>query len=413
MREKSQKFIRVNKHSFFAFILAGVTIWLPLKNSWAQEFNVPTNPLKGRFVLEQKGCITCHAVKGDGGDIGPDLGQNKFYGSFLQLAGIMLNHAPEMLSRMRQLDLSYPEFTKTEMMELIAYLYYMRYLGEPGDLYRGKILVKEKNCLACHSIADKGGNLAPAFDKLGKYVSPLYMAQALWNHGPEMEKQIQQMGLKRPKFEKNEIVDLSAYIRKASQSPKIEQVYMSPGNPRKGKTIFKQKGCLDCHTMQGEGNDLGPDLTELDWNISVTEIAGLMWNHGSEMSAIMEEQQLEWPSFTGKEMADLIAYLYFLKFTDQPGDNEKGRNVFTEKGCVNCHGEDALGGEFAPDLSTSKSVVSPIDMAQIMWNHAPVMEERIAEKVMEWPEFSGSEMRDIYAFISSLTSVKKAAKDQR
>ena len=55
------------------------------------------------------------------------------------------------------------------------------------------ILSKAKNCLACHSISGKGGKQAPAFDELGKYISPLFMAQALWNHGPEMEKQIRKM----------------------------------------------------------------------------------------------------------------------------------------------------------------------------------------------------------------------------
>lgn len=388
------------------FVLFAFTL-LPLRKN-AQELTIPENPLKGRFVFEQKGCSTCHSIKGEGGDIGPDLGQKKFYGSFLQLAGIMWNHAPEMLRLMRELDLPYPEFSRTEMVELIAYLYYLRYLGEPGNLYRGKILVQKKSCLICHSIGGKGGKLGPAFDKLAKYISPLYMAQALWNHGPEMEKQIKKMGLKRPKFEKGEIVDLSAYIREASKGTVQEQVYMSPGNPKRGGIVFKEKGCLDCHAVNGEGKDIGPDLGELEWDYSVTEIAGLMWNHGSEMAMFMEEQKISWPKFSGKEMADLIAYLYFLRFADKPGDSIEGKKVFAEKGCVNCHGADAKGSEYAPDLSKSKGILSAINMAQIMWNHAPAMEERITEKFMRWPEFSGKEMRNLYAYLRVLLKNKSA-----
>jgi hypothetical protein len=41
-------------------------------------------------------------------------------------------------------------------------------------------------------------------------------------------------------------------------------------------------------------------------------------------------------------------------------------------------------------------------MAQIMWNHAPVMEEKILEKVMTWPKFTGKEMRDLYAYLCFL-----------
>lgn len=370
--------------------------------SGAQELTIPKNPLKGRFVFEQKGCITCHSIEGESGKIGPDLATNKYYGSFLELASIMWNHAPDMLRRMRELELPYPEFTRTEMAELIAYLYYLRYLGEPGDLYRGKMLVKEKQCLLCHSIAGKGGDRAPAFDKLAKYISPLYMARALWNHGPEMEKQIKKMGLERPMFEKGDIVDLSAYIREASKGTEREQVFSSPGNPQRGRLVFGEKGCLNCHAVNGDGKDIGPNLKELEWDFSVTEIAGLMWNHGSEMWELMQEQEMSWPRFAGNEMADIIAYLYFLKFTDDPGDPDEGQKVFTEKACGHCHGADARGGEYAPDLSESKGLVSAIDLVQIIWNHAPVMEEKITEKVIRWPEFSGEEMRNVHAFLQHL-----------
>ncbi len=393
------------RYSLFLSLVFLTFSLLPLGGE-AQELTLPKNPLKGRFVFEQKGCINCHSIEGESGKIGPDLGENKYYGSFLELAGIMWNHAPDMLRRMRELELPYPEFSRTEMAELIAYLYYLRYLGEPGDLYRGKMLVKEKRCLTCHSISGKGGSVAPAFDKLAKYISPLYLAQALWNHGPEMEKQIKKMGLERPKFERGDIVDLSAYIREASKGIEREQVYMSPGNPQRGRVVLKEKGCLNCHAVNGEGQDIGPDLGDLDWDYSVTEIAGLMWNHGSEMAELMKEQKISWPKFSGNEMADLIAYLYFLKFAGKTGDPREGQKVFAQKGCVHCHGADAKGGEFAPDLTKSKGLVSAIDMVQIIWNHAPVMEEKIAEKVIRWPEFSGKEMRDLYAYLHDLLKSK-------
>src|SRR3990172_454176 len=298
MKHEAQKFSVYQMKSLINVMLGCIIFLLTIQKGLAQELIVPENPLKGRFVFEQKGCINCHAIKGEGGDVGPDLGQKKFYGSFLQLAGIMLNHAPEMLQRMNELDLTYPEFNRLEMMDLIAYLYYLRYLGEPGNLYRGKILVKQKNCLACHSISGKGGKQAPAFDELGKYISPLFMAQALWNHGPEMEKQIRKLGLERPKFEKSEIVDLSAYIREASKGSSTERVFMAPGNPKQGEKVFKDKGCMDCHALSKGGKVQAPDLADREWNYSVTEIAGLMWNHGSEMAALMEEQKIEWPHFS-------------------------------------------------------------------------------------------------------------------
>jgi cytochrome c551/c552 len=357
---------------------------------------MPDNPLKGRYIFEQKGCIGCHSISGDGGETASDLGKKKFYGTFLELASIMWNHVPDMLRQMRELNLPFPEFSRTEMGELTSYLYYLRYLGEPGNLYRGKILVKEKGCLTCHSIGDNGKDLAPAFDKLSKYISPLYLAQALWNHGPEMETKLSEAGLSRPKFEKGEIVDLSAYIRAASKGTDREQIYMSPGNPQHGKQVYKDKGCFDCHAINGKGSDSGPDLSSLEWGYSITEIAGLMWNHGSVMGELMKERNLTWPKFNGQEMADLIAFLYFLKFADKPGDPDTGEKLFAQKGCGNCHGKNT---DNVPDLSTSEALSSTIDIAQIMWNHAPVMEERILEKDMHWPQFTGTELSHLYAYL--------------
>ncbi len=41
-------------------------------------------------------------------------------------------------------------------------------------------------------------------------------------------------------------------------------------------------------------------------------------------------------------------------------------------------------------------------MAQIMWNHAPEMEERISEIDLTWPDLSAAEMIDLYAFLRTL-----------
>lgn len=382
------------------FLISVLVFSLPLGG---QEMPLPENPLEGRFIFEQKGCINCHAIQGAGGSIGPDLAKRKFYGSFLQLASVMWNHSPEMLRRMRELDLPFPEFSRTEMRELIAYLYYLRFLGEPGNLYRGRILVNEKGCLNCHSIGGKGERLAPPFDQLARYISPLYMAQALWNHGPAMDQEIRKRGLSRPTFERGEIVDLSAYIRSASRGVQRDQFYMSPGNPRRGAQVIHRKGCLDCHSPDSSSPGVGPDFQSLEWDYSVTEIAGLMWNHGSEMGRLMLERNMEWPRFSGTEMADLISYLYFLHFEDPPGDPASGYATFSKKGCKNCHRQKDEDAGAGPNLADIEFPPSAADMARVMWNHAPVMEEKAAEKIINWPNLTGQEMTDLFAYLQSRT----------
>jgi cytochrome c551/c552 len=387
--------------SALAWVLSVALAILVLYPLWlkAQHLTVPENPLQGRFVFEQKGCINCHAIQGDGGKAGPDLGRKKFYGSFLELASLMWNHIPEMLRLMRELGLPYPEFSQTELTELVTYLYYLRYLDEPGNLHRGKVLVEQKGCLDCHSMAGRGGRSAPDFAELASYVSSLYMAQALWNHSPEMTRELSQQGLQRPLFERGEMAHLSAYIRSAGRSAVRERAYMFPGNPKRGEQVIRQKGCLDCHSVVGAGTGIGPDLRDLEWALSVSEIAALMWNHGSSMERLMSERKIRWPRFDGREMADLISYLYFLGFQDRLGDPEAGQRLFQEKKCAQCHTPDARGIGEAPDLSGIKALSSPVAMARIMWNHAPAMEEKVIEKSIEWPKMTGQQMRDLHAYL--------------
>ncbi|HKJ68225.1 MAG TPA: c-type cytochrome, partial [bacterium] len=154
-----------------------------------------------------------------------------------------------------------------------------------------------------------------------------------------------------------------------------------------------------CHAINGKGKQIGPDLQELEWGYSVTEIAGLMWNHGGVMREYMKTRQLRWPEFTGKEMADLIAYLYFFRFADETGNPQQGKLLYSQKQCAQCHENNTNGTRFAPDLSGSSALSSSINFAQIMWNHAPAMEEKMSERVVVWPEFTGKEMRDLYIYL--------------
>ncbi len=375
-----------------SFVLAG--------DEWV---GLPENPLEGWSVFQQKGCVKCHAIHGHGGKFGPDLGEKQFYGSFLQLAGVMWNHSPQMSGRMREIRVSRPTFTQEEMGSLIGYLYYVRYLGEPGDPEEGETLFSQKGCIKCHSIGGKGGNIGPRLDAMKLYGSPLYMAQAMWNHGPEMDVKMKTLGIRRPRFEGREIVDLIAYIQRASDGTSTEKVYMFPGNPTDGEKLFTSKGCINCHAVRGKNGTTGPDLGKAELYRSVTEIAGIMWNHGPDMWLEMKRRGIARPNFDGEEMADIIAYLYFLKFVDEPGDPAQGEKIFSEKGCITCHSVNGKGGEIGPDLATSRGLSSSIEMTQVMWNHAPIMEKKMKDSRLPWPEFEGNDMPNLFAYLRSIS----------
>ena len=365
----------------------------------AQDLKLPSNPLDGRIVFEDKGCIYCHSLSGYGGDIGPDLARKKYYGSFLELASIMWTHIPEMDRKFRELKFERPQFNEKEMLDLIYFIFYLRYLGEPGSVSSGKKLLTSKGCLNCHQVSGIGNRVAPDFARLQKYASPLYMAQAMWNHGPSMQEKMKELKILYPSLTGENIADITAYIRQATLNE--TEIKMSPGNPSKGKFVFNKKGCFNCHQSNGDDRTFGPNLTNLKLNESVTEIAAKMWNHSPSMIEYMKEESVEYPQFDGNEMADLIAYLYFGGFEDPPGNPVEGELIYADKGCANCHEEGDQG--IAPDLSNTKTFSSRIKILQRMWNHASRMEDLLLIQNNEWPELTTKEMQDLFAYISSLS----------
>ena len=373
----------------------------------AQDKSSPQNPWQGREVFQTKGCVKCHAVYGEGGKIGPDLGQRKFYGSYLQLAGILWNHFPRMYEAMQKEHVPWLKLSNQEMSELIAYLFYIRYLGEPGNEYRGRKLLKTKSCVKCHKFGGVGGDLGPDICKSKEYMSPLQLAEGLWNHGPQLMQLFEEKKIKRPEFAGNEMIDLAVAIRSYMSPTKVPVAAFSLGDATRGEKLIVNKGCKNCHSIRGVGGNIGPDFVDLDLNCSVTEIAGRMWNHGPKMWAAMQEKGITVPTFAKGEMADVIAYIYGLKLADVRGDANKGQEVLDKKQCLSCHSLKGKGAGISPDLATSAGLSTPLEMVTTMWNHAPGMREKIGEKQLPWPKFVGDEMAHLYAYLHSIRQVSQ------
>ncbi len=374
-------------------------VWIVVGTASAQDLDLPADPLEGRIVFEEKKCVTCHAVGGYGGMAGPDLSKDQYFGSGLELASIIWNHAPQMNRKFRQLRMDRPKLTEKEMRDLLGFLYYLRYLGEPGSVANGKHLVESKGCTTCHSVGGVGGTEAPDFKSIPRYSAPLYMVQAMWNHSPAMRAAMKKNNMKMPSMSGQDIVDIASYLKQVSDAP--VEARLSPGNPRRGRELFEDKGCSGCHVGEGKQKRIEPGLLTINLKGGVTEVASTMWNHSQMMMDKMENESIDWPRFEGNEMADIIAYIYFLGFEDKPGDAVKGRRIFESKGCVSCHAQG--GGGKALDLGTIKGFDSPIRMIQLMWNHADEMEDLLISQNKRWPELSRADMRDLYTFLRSVT----------
>jgi len=306
-----------------------------------------------------------------------------------------------MLTKMQETDTPIPTLTPDEMEHLLAYLSFLTYFDEPGDFSRGEELFTRKGCILCHSVGGEGGNVGPSLDKFAGKMSPVYLAQAIWNHGPAMTEKMKEKGIYRPTYEKGEMADLLAFIRGSALSDVRERVFAPPGNADAGKALFTSKGCIRCHSIYGRGGTVGPDLGKIGLSRSVTEVAGLMWNHAEKMWGKMKELDIPIPKFEENEMADIFAYLYQVGYLGERGDASKGKILFSQKKCKVCHSVNGVGGDVGPDLAKSPATASPTALASAMWNHSATMNEAMRSRGIAWPTFQGNEISDIIAYLRS------------
>lgn len=337
--------------------------------------------------------------------MGPDLtkkGQNR---SVTQLAGAMWNHFPQMYEKMKQMGISFPQFTSDEMAELVAYIYFVGYFDAPvaaADKLKGKALLRERGCTECHSPEGEGETVPGKLIRLRRIASPIVLAQIMWNHSPKMSKRTKGKGISWSQLDGSEISDLMAYFSETSGAGRGDVVYSPLGNPTRGRRLFEEKKCIHCHAVFGKGGNAGPSLTAKPYNRTVIQLPGIMWNHALIVFEKMEREGVQKPRIAAGEMADVVAYLFFLGYFDQPGNLIKGKELFANIGCVTCHTVRGEGGKVGPDLtkySSGKEPLQPVLIIQSMWSHAPLMAKAMEEKQITWPQFKNQDVDDLMAYI--------------
>jgi cytochrome c2 len=385
-------------------LVIAVAVFLLIGSSVLAQTPLPDDPPKGARHFVNKGCVKCHALKGEGGKTGPDLGKVDLGDTQLDLVAKLWNHIPSMAAGIERAKILKPNLTGEELGSIAAYLYFLKYFDEPGDATKGKFIFNEKGCIACHPLSGKGKSGESGLDGFPQNISPVFLSMEIWNHGPQMIANMVKLGIKWPEFKETEMVDLLEYIKANAKGPK-EVAYITPGNPKEGRKTFLSKGCGECHPVQGEKPPVsGIDLSKRSkaYYRSLTRVTSTMWNKGPTVLAKMSQTKTGIPKFTPKEMADLVSYLYFLTFIDETGNPVNGRKTFSDLGCVKCHGLDGKRGEVMHiDLSKYQKTANPMEVAAGIWNHSMEIHRAIKEKGMPWPRFKKGEMADLLEYVRS------------
>jgi mono/diheme cytochrome c family protein len=373
----------------------------------AQPLFSPTqDPIVGSRIFGSKGCAKCHAIDGVGGKVGPDLGRVSSSRSFYDLAAAMWNHHPQMAQQMEKLGVSRPQLNSVETGDLIAFLYTVNYFDRPGDAKAGRQVFVKKQCVLCHQAGGMGGVVGPSLDRLAQHDSPIFVAAAMWNHGPSMAEAMRTRGIQRPNFSGSELRNLVAYLNSVDGGPGADPIYLLPGRPDRGQALFVRQRCSECHGVKGRGGKVGGDLAERRVQLGLVEFAAAMWNKAPSMLKEMKEKNIPVPQIRAEEMADIVAYLYSVQYFARPGDPGRGERLMRAKGCLGCHSMDGKGGGVAPDFKKITGLDQPTTIVSAMWNHASAMEQKMAQMSLKWPVLKGDEMADIAAFMQMMARTR-------
>ncbi len=209
----------------------------------------PGNPRRGEALFSSKHCVECHAVRGHGGTVGPDLAR-ELRGTLMQIAGAMWNHGPRMWSRMAERGLAVPSLSTEEMSDLVSYLYFFQFLDAPGNARRGAAVLREKRCGSCHGPAG-ASPAAPPFAAIAEQLrTPLAVITAMWNHAGRMTEVMAAENVAWPMLKGGEIADLVAYVLATPDGAGRTAGAPRPGSPGAAERSAERKSTL----VKGKGN---------------------------------------------------------------------------------------------------------------------------------------------------------------
>lgn len=376
-------------------VFAGITTITMWQLASAFQIKIlPGSAARGAQLLSDKGCTDCHSMDGNGGNGAPDLSRPLEHAATPEsLAATMWNHATRMWTSPATPGQWSTRFSSAESADLFAYLYSALFFAPPANANRGKIFF-ESNCKACHS---GGPGAGPPIAEWPSAADPVVWAGNMWNHSAQMSRATVRKGVQRPVLTGQNVADLLMYLRLIS-AVRSNPAQFGIGEPEQGLPVF-ERVCESCHSF-GPGTRNKIDLLAHQAPATIAGYIAEMWNHAPRMAANDAQSGRRLPKLEPGEMPNLVAFLFAQSYFFERGDSLHGSFVFQSKGCADCH-EQRRKETGAPDLSRTFEAYSPITMNAAIWNHGPEMFQTMKQNQTAWPQFKGSEMADLIAYLNS------------
>ncbi len=287
--------------------------------------------------VEKYGCTPCHGGQGVALTVKAAHGQVEFWPDPLLVGGAR----ERLCGKCHQEGVDFPE---------------------APTLSDGRKLLETSGCLGCHHVEGyaKVPNIGPPLNHIAAKVKPSWLLQWILNPKNYLPK------TKMPNFRLSdeEARAVRAYLLGTSQSKpgpaRIAKRTLDKRLTQEGETLFRVSRCISCHSVDGVGGTIAPDLgkvaakVRLDW----------LFDWIKNPRAYQPNTKMPRYRFNDREILLIITYLSSLAEVETDDDQEtpsfspdevkRGEKLVIEYGCLGCHdpvGQEAAGGKVGADLT--------------------------------------------------------------
>ena len=145
------------------------------------------------------------------------------------------------------------------------------------------------------------------------------------------------------------LIGLGALMWAGLRSPMINPIVAKNPLVEQGLRLYRDLKCSYCHSINGEGGHVGPDLAKLG---QVHDDAWLT-KHFRDPQALYPTSQMPKLNLLDEEITALVAYIQSMNVVEK--FSGQAPKLF-EQNCSVCHKLGTEGGEVGPDLTTIGSL---------------------------------------------------------
>lgn len=396
---------------------------------------------RGKKIFSESRCVSCHMVEGRGGSIGPELSK------------ISSKMNPQWLFRwIKDPQKVWPDtkmsdfsFEDRDVEDLVAFLVEeyidldMEEASIPeqikkvntADYRRGKELILKYGCIGCHDISgeeDRGetgleltaiSDIHPSkidFGTLNVILKDFTIPNWLYNKMKQPRSIGRDSKMPDYRFSDQDAEALTTYLLSLKSEDIPRSYTLMLGNSRSeydpqggfGR-IVKSYRCLICHTINGRGGKMAPDLSQEGSRIRKAwlkdflripyAIRPILVDRMTRFRMSDSEIETVYSYFQSTliddRVEDLSVALEKIDL-DDPGRITRGKDLYYEKyACHACHQINLKGGTIGPDLTAAGDRLRPEWVAHYLRNPKAFSEQSV-EPVYN---FSENEIEDLTAFL--------------